>query len=55
MSANMTEAQTAAVNKVVDLFTVSSDRLKQVVDQFVEEMQKGLDHQGATSKYKTKT
>ncbi|CAO3616078.1 unnamed protein product [Mucor hiemalis] len=48
MSANMTEAQTAAVNKVVDLFTVSSDRLKQVVDQFVEEMQKGLDHQGAT-------
>lgn len=51
MSANMTEAQTSAVNRVVDLFTVSSDRLKQVVDQFVIEMEKGLDHQGATSKY----
>lgn len=48
MSANMTEAQTSAVNRVVDLFTVSSDRLKQVVDQFVIEMEKGLDHQGAT-------
>jgi hexokinase len=46
----MTEAQTAGLNKVVDSFSVSTDRLKVIVDQFVEEMEKGLDHQGATSK-----
>lgn len=44
----MTEAQTAGLNKVVDSFSVSTDRLKVIVDQFVEEMEKGLDHQGAT-------
>lgn len=49
----MTEAQTQAVNKVVDTFTVPTDRLKTIVDQFVEEMEKGLDHQGATSEYNT--
>ncbi|KAG2202389.1 hypothetical protein INT47_008860 [Mucor saturninus] len=44
----MTEAQTVAVNKVVDAFTVSDDRLSKIVQQFVIEMEKGLDHQGAT-------
>lgn len=52
MAANteFTEAQTAALKTVVDRFTVSSDLLKKIVDQFVIEMEKGLDHQGATSK-----
>jgi hexokinase len=48
---NMTEAQTAAVNKVIDSFSVSTERLGKIADQFVLEMEKGLDHQGATSKF----
>lgn len=47
----MTDAQTLAVNKIVDAFTVSDERLSKIVQQFVVEMEKGLDHQGATSKY----
>ena len=51
MATNMTEAQTAAVGKVVDAFTISGERLNKIVKQFVEEMEKGLDHEGATSKF----
>lgn len=47
----MTEAQTVAVNKIVDAFTVSDKHLNKIVQQFVLEMEEGLDHQGATSKY----
>lgn len=46
----MSEAQTVAVNKVLDSFSVSTERLNKIASQFVEEMEKGLDHQGATSK-----
>lgn len=49
---HMNEDQAAAVNKIVETFTVSDDRLIKIADQFVREMEKGLDHQGATSKYK---
>ncbi|KAI8068798.1 hexokinase-domain-containing protein [Thamnidium elegans] len=45
---HMTENQAAAVNKIVDTFTVSDERLIKIADQFVREMEKGLDHQGAT-------
>lgn len=47
---NFEEAQKAAVDKVIDAFTVSTETLIKISDQFVEEMEKGLDHQGATSK-----
>lgn len=47
----MTEAQTIAVNKIIDSFHVSDEHLHKVVQQFVIEMEKGLDHQGATSKF----
>lgn len=47
----MTDAKTIAVNKVIDTFTVSDERLSKIVEQFVIEMEKGLDHEGATSKY----
>ncbi|GAA5807927.1 hypothetical protein MFLAVUS_001307 [Mucor flavus] len=45
---HMNEDQAAAVNKIVETFTVSDDRLIKIADQFVREMEKGLDHQGAT-------
>jgi len=48
---NFTEAQAAAVNTVVGRFTVSTERLQKIADQFVVEMEKGLDHQGATGKF----
>jgi hexokinase len=47
---NFDEAQKVAVDKVIEQFTVSSETLKKISEQFVEEMEKGLDHQGATSK-----
>lgn len=50
---NFTEAQAAAVSTVVDRFTVSTERLQKIADQFVVEMEKGLDHQGATGKFFT--
>lgn len=46
----LTPAQSAALKVVVDRFNVSSERLKKISEQFVIEMEKGLDHQGATSK-----
>ncbi|GAA5799202.1 hexokinase-domain-containing protein [Helicostylum pulchrum] len=45
---HLNEDQAAAVNKIVDTFIVSDDRLIKIADQFVREMEKGLDHQGAT-------
>lgn len=46
----LSAAQSAALKVIVDRFNVSSDRLKKITEQFVIEMEKGLDHQGATSK-----
>lgn len=45
-----TRAQNVAVNIILDRFHVSSERLKVISEQFVKEMEKGLDHEGATSK-----
>lgn len=47
---NFTEAQAAAVNTVVGRFNVTAERLQKISEQFVLEMEKGLDHQGATGK-----
>jgi hexokinase len=52
-SAEYTQAQNAAVNEIVNKFTVDADCLKKVCDQFVTEMQKGLDHEGAQGKKDT--
>lgn len=46
----LSEAQTTALNTIVDRFHVSTETLKKITDQFVQEMEKGLDHEGATSK-----
>ncbi|KAG1474624.1 hypothetical protein G6F56_000252 [Rhizopus delemar] len=43
-----TRAQNVAVNIILDRFHVSSERLKVISEQFVKEMEKGLDHEGAT-------
>lgn len=48
---NFTEAQAAAVNTVVGRFNVTTERLQKISEQFVLEMEKGLDHQGATGKF----
>lgn len=45
----LTEAQNTAVNIILDRFRVSGERLKIISDTFVQEMEKGLDHEGATS------
>ncbi|CEP12229.1 hypothetical protein [Parasitella parasitica] len=45
---NFTEAQAAAVKTVTDRFIVTTERLQKIAEQFVLEMEKGLDHQGAT-------
>ncbi|ORE06287.1 hypothetical protein BCV72DRAFT_336013 [Rhizopus microsporus var. microsporus] len=44
----LSEAQTAALNTIVSRFHVSGETLKKITDQFVQEMEKGLDHEGAT-------
>ncbi|CAO3697293.1 unnamed protein product [Rhizopus stolonifer] len=44
----LTEAQNTAVNIILDRFRVSGERLKAISDTFVQEMEKGLDHEGAT-------
>lgn len=50
MSDTLTEEQNLFLNNIVETFNVSDDRLKKIADQFVIEMEKGLDHPGATSK-----
>ncbi|OBZ82744.1 Hexokinase-1 [Choanephora cucurbitarum] len=45
---NYTELQAQAAQTVLDRFEVTTDRLKTITDQFVIEMEKGLDHPGAT-------
>ncbi|KAG0747480.1 hypothetical protein G6F57_004511 [Rhizopus arrhizus] len=48
MSSQLSEAQTVALNTVLDRFRVSGETLKKISEQFVKEMEKGLDHEGAT-------
>ncbi|KAF7724358.1 glucokinase [Apophysomyces ossiformis] len=43
-----TEAQKQAIHEIVKEFDVSGDHLRTIVKQFLEEMDKGLDHKGAT-------
>lgn len=50
MTSEFTAAQTAALKTIIDRFDVSADLLKKISEQFVTEMEKGLDHEGATSK-----
>lgn len=45
-----TKEQKLAVDAILDQFKVSSETLKAISEQFVKEMEKGLDHEGATSK-----
>ncbi|KAI8056289.1 hexokinase-domain-containing protein [Gilbertella persicaria] len=45
---NSAEAQAAAAQVVFDRFKVTTETLRTITDQFVIEMEKGLDHQGAT-------
>lgn len=44
-----TPEQQQAVHDLFYLFNVSTDKARTVVDQFIQEMKKGLDHEGATS------
>lgn len=41
--------QQQAMKDLHHLFNVSTDKAREVVNQFIEEMKKGLDHEGATS------
>ncbi|KAI9492949.1 hexokinase-domain-containing protein [Zychaea mexicana] len=43
-----TEAQNKAINGLAQEFDVTTERLRTITNQFVEEMRKGLDHEGAT-------
>jgi len=47
-SADLTNEQSLALNKILDAFNVSTNKLKEISDCFVQEMEKGLDHDGAT-------
>ncbi|KAI9253888.1 hexokinase-domain-containing protein [Phascolomyces articulosus] len=43
-----TEAQNKAIQGLAQEFDVTTERLRTITNQFVEEMRKGLDHEGAT-------
>ncbi|KAI8994717.1 hexokinase-domain-containing protein [Pilobolus umbonatus] len=45
---DLSREQSAAVQSIVNAFDVSTDKLKTICDKFVQEMEKGLDHEGAT-------
>ncbi|KAL9544892.1 hypothetical protein MBANPS3_007396 [Mucor bainieri] len=45
---NGTEDQQQAVNEIHHQFNVTTEKARTIVKQFMEEMQKGLDHEGAT-------
>lgn len=45
-----TKAQKVAINRVAEEFEVSRERLETIIQQFVAEMKKGLNHEGATGK-----
>lgn len=45
---NGTEDQQQAVNEIHHQFHVTTEKARTIVKQFMEEMQKGLDHEGAT-------
>ncbi|KAI8388245.1 uncharacterized protein BYT42DRAFT_491468 [Radiomyces spectabilis] len=43
-----TPGQIEAIRQVIDLFSLNKDQLTKIIAQFVDEMGKGLDHDGAT-------
>lgn len=43
-----TPEQQQAASEIFHQFDVSTEKARTIVDQFVEEMKKGLDHEGAT-------
>ena len=43
-----TEEQIKAINGLAQEFDVTTERLRVITDQFVKEMRRGLDHDGAT-------
>lgn len=45
-----TKAQKMAINRVAEEFEVSKERLEMIIQQFVAEMKKGLNQEGATGK-----
>lgn len=45
---NGTEDQQQAVSEIHHQFNVTTEKARTIVKQFMEEMQKGLDHEGAT-------
>jgi hexokinase len=47
---NGTVAQQKALDTLFDQFNITDERAKKITDQFIEEMRKGLDHEGATGK-----
>lgn len=40
------------LHQLTEEFQVSPDRIRTIIKQFNEEMEKGLDHEGATGKWK---
>ena len=47
---NGTKAQQQALNELHHQFNVTTDHARHIVKQFMEEMKKGLDQEGATGK-----
>lgn len=47
---NGTVEQQQAVTELHHQFNITTDAARTIVKQFIEEMQKGLDHEGATGK-----
>jgi len=47
-SVKLSDPQSAALNEIVKAFDVSGEKLKEISNTFVKEMEKGLDHEGAT-------
>ncbi|KAI8647640.1 hexokinase-domain-containing protein [Parasitella parasitica] len=43
-----TKDQQQAVDQIHDQFNITTEKARTIVKQFIEEMQKGLDHEGAT-------
>lgn len=46
-----TPEQQEMMHKLFHQFNLTTDKARIIIEQFVEEMKKGLDHEGATGKY----
>jgi hexokinase len=52
LQVNGTKEQQEAANEIHHQFSITTEGARAIVKQFTEEMQKGLDHDGATGKNK---